>query len=113
MKQRLEAMKALDVTDEAWEQHDIGFHAALAGATGNPLAIRIMEVLREGFSAFYRLKRFIPNREDQTLIWQHHFDIYDAVRRRAPEEARAAIVGHMDFIESKLDESMGDLDGGR
>jgi GntR family transcriptional repressor for pyruvate dehydrogenase complex len=113
MKARLDAMKELDVTDDEWEQNDIGFHAALAGATGNPLAIRIMEVLREGFSAFYRLKRFMPNREEQSLIWQHHFDIYDAVRRHAPEEARAAIVGHMDFIESKLDESMDDFGGGR
>jgi GntR family transcriptional repressor for pyruvate dehydrogenase complex len=113
MREPLEAMRDLDVTEEAWERNDIAFHAALARATGNPLAIRIMEVLREGFSAFYRLKSFIPNREDQKLIWQHHFDIYDAVRRHAPDEARSALVGHMDFIEGKLGESMDDLDSDR
>lgn len=109
MQARLAAMRDLDVTDEAWETNDIAFHAALAGATGNPIAIRIMEILREGFTAFYRLKRFVPNREDQKLIWQHHFDIFDAVRRRAPEEARAAIVGHMDFVERKLEQGVSDL----
>ena len=111
MKARLDAMRDLDVTDDEWEQNDIGFHKAMAAATGNPLAVRIMDIMREGFSAFYRFKRFVPNREDQKLIWQHHADIYEAVRRRKPEEARAALIAHMDFIESKLDEGMSDLGG--
>jgi GntR family transcriptional regulator, transcriptional repressor for pyruvate dehydrogenase complex len=110
MNTRLQAMKNLDVADDEWEVNDIAFHAALAGATGNPLAVRIMEILREGFSAFYRFKRFVPNREDQKTIWQHHYDIYDAVRRRSPDEARAAIIGHMDFIERKLDEGVSEID---
>jgi GntR family transcriptional repressor for pyruvate dehydrogenase complex len=109
MLARLQVMKDLDVADEEWETNDIAFHHALASATGNPIAVRIMEILREGFSAFYRLKRFVPNREDQKTIWQHHYDIYDAVRRRAPDEARAAIIGHMDFIEKKLDESVSEI----
>ena len=110
MNTRLQTMKDLDVTDDEWEVNDIAFHAALAGATGNPLAMRIMEILRDGFSAFYRFKRFVPNREDQKLIWDHHFEIYDAVRRHAPEEARAAIVAQMDFIEGKLDEGVSEID---
>jgi GntR family transcriptional regulator, transcriptional repressor for pyruvate dehydrogenase complex len=109
MKTRLDAMRSLDVTDEAWEKNDIAFHAALAAATGNPIAVRIMAILREGFSAFYRFKRFIPNREDQKLIWQHHADIYDGVRRRDGAAARAAIVAHMDFIEEKLAEGMSEV----
>ena len=110
MNERLYVMKDLDVADEEWEINDIAFHHALASATGNPIAVRIMDILREGFSAFYRFKRFVPNREDQKVIWKHHFDIYDAVRRRAPEEARAAIVAHMDFIERKLDEGVSEID---
>src|SRR4051812_38317508 len=38
MKARLDAMRTLDVTSAAWEENDIGFHTALAAATGNPLA---------------------------------------------------------------------------
>jgi GntR family transcriptional repressor for pyruvate dehydrogenase complex len=113
MKERLDAMRDLDVTDEAWERNDIGFHQALAAATGNPLAIRIMEVLREGFAVFYRLKRYIPNREDQKTIWQHHVEIYDALCAHAPKRARAALVAHMDFIEGKLAESVSDVRAGR
>jgi GntR family transcriptional repressor for pyruvate dehydrogenase complex len=109
MDERLQTMRTLDVADEEWEINDIAFHHALASATGNPIAVRIMEILREGFSAFYRFKQFVPNREDQKVIWQHHFDIYDAVRRRDPEGARGAIVAHMDFIEKKLDESVSEI----
>jgi GntR family transcriptional repressor for pyruvate dehydrogenase complex len=112
MKARLDAMKTLDVTSDAWEENDIGFHSALAAATGNPLAVRMMEILRESFCAFYRLKRYIPNREEQTLIWQHHADVYDALRERSPQRARAAIIAHMDFIEAKLAESLEDFDAG-
>src|SRR6476620_919079 len=109
MKARLDRIKNLDVTDEDWESDDIDFHQALAASTGNPMAIRIMNILRDGFSAFYRFKRFIPNREEQELIWQHHADIYEAVRRKSPPDARGAIIAHMDFIESRLNESMRDM----
>ncbi|HUC63516.1 MAG TPA: FadR/GntR family transcriptional regulator [Alphaproteobacteria bacterium] len=109
MRRHLAEMKRRNVTDEEWEQSDIAFHTSLAACTGNPLVMRIIEVLRDGFSAFYRFKRFVPNREEQKIIWRHHFEIYDAVRRKRPEAARKAIVDHMDFIERKLDEGVGDI----
>jgi hypothetical protein len=34
------------------------------------------------------------------------------VRERSPERARAAIIGHMDFIEAKLAESLEEFDAG-
>ncbi|WP_315838268.1 FadR/GntR family transcriptional regulator [Bradyrhizobium prioriisuperbiae] len=111
MKAPLQAMRTLDVAEAAWERNDVAFHQALAAATGNPLAMRMMELLRDGFSALYRLKSFVPNREDQHLIWQHHADILDAVRTRKPDKARDAIVAHMDFVEAKLAEGIGVLNG--
>jgi GntR family transcriptional regulator, transcriptional repressor for pyruvate dehydrogenase complex len=106
---KVQRMRELELTDDAWETTDIEFHLAVATATRNPLAIRMMEILRESFAAFYRLKRFIPNKEDKQLIWQHHFDVYDAIRRHAPEDARKAIIEHMDFVEAKLNESVQDI----
>lgn len=112
IKARLDVMRTLDVTSDAWEENDIHFHAALAAATGNPLAVRMMEIMRASFSAFYRLKRYIPNREEQNLIWQHHADVYEALQARSPERARAAIIAHMDFVEAKLVESLKAFDAG-
>ena len=54
----------------------------------------------------------MPNREEQSLIWQHHADVYDALQARSPERARAAIIAHMDFIEAKLTESLQAFDDG-
>jgi GntR family transcriptional repressor for pyruvate dehydrogenase complex len=110
MKACLDTMRTLAVTDAAWEANDIAFHSALAAATGNPLAIRIMETLREGFAAFYRFKRYVPNQEDHRVIWQHHVDIYDGVRRKDPAAAHAALIAHMDFVEDKLGEGISGLD---
>jgi hypothetical protein len=47
----------------------------------------MMEILRETFSAFYRLKQFIPKREEQKIIWQHHREVYGPCVR-VPRSAR-------------------------
>jgi len=112
MKARLDAMSALDVGTDEWEEHDVGFHAAIAAATGNPLAVRMMDMLRDSFWAYFRLKRFIPTREETARIWQLHAEVYDAVRARSPDRARAAIIAHMDFVEAKLAESLEQFDAG-
>ena len=82
LKAPLDAMKKLDVTDERWEANDVASMRRSPRRQAIRLAIRMMQVLREGFAAFYRLKRFIPSREEQRVIWRHHYDIYDGVRRR-------------------------------
>ena len=109
LRQKLERMRELELTDEAWEPTDVEFHVAIARATGNPLAVRIIEILRESFSALYRLKSVIPNKEEKALVWKHHWDVYDAIRRRSAAAARAAIVAHMDYIERQLEASMRDI----
>jgi len=40
----------------------------------------------------------MPNREEQKEM-AATTRIYEAVRARAPEAARAAIIAHMDFVE--------------
>jgi GntR family transcriptional regulator, transcriptional repressor for pyruvate dehydrogenase complex len=103
-------MRELDVTDPAWEENDIEFHGAVAAATGNPLAVRMMEIPRETFSAFYRLERFIPKREEPKLIWQHHREVSTPCVCMRPS-ARDAIIAHTDFVEQRLAESVDSLLG--
>lgn len=109
LRQTLERMRELELGDDAWEPTDVEFHVAIARATGNPLAVRIIEILRESFSALYRLKRVIPNKEEKARVWKHHWDVYEAIRRRSPEAAQAAIVAHMDYVERQLAASMRDI----
>lgn len=110
IRQRLARMREVALTVAEWELNDVAFHVAVAQATQNPLAVRMIEILRESFGALYRLKRVIPNKEEKELIWRHHRDIYDAIRKRQPEKARAAIVAHMDYVERELEASMRDID---
>ncbi len=106
----LERMRSLDLADPEWEANDIEFHLTIARATGNPLVVRMMGLLRESFAAFYRLKRIIPSKEEQRLVWRLHWELYDAIRKRAPERARKSVLAHMDFIAEKFKESVADID---
>lgn len=106
MREKLDRMKALELTDPGWEQNDVEFHVAIARATRNPMAVRMIEILRETFGALYRLRRVANHLESKPLIWKHHWAIYDAIRRRSPEAATKAIVAHMDYVEGKLDASV-------
>jgi DNA-binding FadR family transcriptional regulator len=72
----------------------------------------MMDMLRDSFWAYFRLKHFIPTREETALIWRLHADVYEAVRARSPDRARAAIIAHMDFVEGKLAESLEEFDAG-
>ena len=109
LRQKLARMRSLELADPEWEPNDVEFHVAIARATRNTLAVRMIEILRESFSALYRLKSVIPNKEEKDLIWRHHRDIYDAIRKRSPEKARAAIVAHMDYVERALEASLRDI----
>lgn len=108
LRRILARMRQLDLDDPEWEANDVAFHVAIAGTTGNPLAVRIMEMLRESFGAFYRLKRVIPNKEEKALVWKLHSNVYDAIRKRDAERAYLSVVEHMDFIARKFRESVED-----
>jgi len=90
IKARLDAMRVLDVTDDRWRRTDIGFHMRLPRQAGNPLAMRIMGILREAFR-LYRLKRFMPNARSRKEIW-HTADIYErwcaGAKRPVPPSSR-------------------------
>jgi DNA-binding FadR family transcriptional regulator len=106
MREKLDQMKALELTDPRWEQNDVEFHLAIARSTRNPMAVRMMEVLRETFGALYRLRRVANKLESKPLIWKHHWAIYDAIRRGSPGDGTRAIVAHMDYVERKLEASV-------
>jgi GntR family transcriptional repressor for pyruvate dehydrogenase complex len=106
LKRRLDAMKSLPLTDPAWEQNDVEFHVAIARSTGNPIAVRMIEILRESFSVLYRLKQVVANLEDAKLVWKHHWNIYEGIRKHSPAAASKALRAHMKYIRRQLDVSV-------
>ncbi len=79
---------------------DLAFHMAIAAATKNPLQIYIMKNvsdflhmgIRENLLHLYQ----VP--ENITTIIEQHKAIFDAIRRRDPEEAYNAMRNHITFV---------------
>ena len=53
-------------------------------------------------SALYQFKCVLSSSEDKEVVWRHHRDIYEAIRKKESETARQRIVDHMDFLEAKI-----------
>jgi DNA-binding FadR family transcriptional regulator len=43
------------------------------------------------------------------VLWQHHFEIIDALSRRDPKLAKQKVVDHLNFIEEKIKKDMGKI----
>jgi GntR family transcriptional repressor for pyruvate dehydrogenase complex len=79
---------------------DLAFHMAIAAATKNPLQIYIMKNvsdflhmgIRENLLHLYQVPENI-----ETIIQQHKA-IFDAIRRRDPEDAYNAMRSHITFV---------------
>jgi GntR family transcriptional repressor for pyruvate dehydrogenase complex len=92
----LEAVETMD--NAAWESEvyieaDLDFHLALAEAAGNPIVLSLIDsivgLLREQRLRIFRVEGG-PDRGQQ-----HHRRILEAIQRRDPQAARAAMQGHL------------------
>lgn len=90
-------------------QTDADLHMALATATHNTLFSHLM-------ASCYRLlwdaqkmsrEKIFRNRQNRRRIAEQHRRIYEAIRRRDPEEARKAAQVHIDFVEEELRKIIG------
>ena len=91
-----EAVKTMD--SAAWDsdvyiEADLDFHLALAEAAGNPIVLSLIDsivgLLREQRLRIFRVEGG-PDRGQQ-----HHRRILDAIQRRDPQAARAAMQSHL------------------
>jgi GntR family transcriptional repressor for pyruvate dehydrogenase complex len=91
-----EAVKTMD--SAAWDsdvyiEADLDFHLALAEAAGNPIVLSLIDsivgLLREQRLRIFRVEGG-PDRGQQ-----HHRRILEAIQRRDPQGARAAMQSHL------------------
>jgi GntR family transcriptional repressor for pyruvate dehydrogenase complex len=73
--------------------HDIRFHRAVAAAANNAAIGALVEMVAELFLEFRR--RTIEGAADLRESAEHHRRIYQAIRERDPERARAAMNEHL------------------
>jgi GntR family transcriptional repressor for pyruvate dehydrogenase complex len=109
MRDILDEMKEIPSKDKRWEELDVDLHFAIAKATHNVIAIHLMEALKINFGTFFKFRSSIASSEKMDVLWLHHNEIYQAIRRKDPSLAKKKIIDHLDFIEEKIKKDMGKM----
>jgi GntR family transcriptional repressor for pyruvate dehydrogenase complex len=89
-------------SDEA--QLDAEFHLAIIEASHNVIMLHMMrsmyDLLKQG--VFYNRQVMFKQRATRRTLLDQHRAINDAIQARDPEQARTAVIAHMDFVERSL-----------
>jgi GntR family transcriptional repressor for pyruvate dehydrogenase complex len=83
--------------DEITIQNDRDFHIALARASGNQVAVRVLMLINELLMDGRR--HFITSRGRRMKAYDAHQLIVQTIRERNPAGARAAMLRHLEEIE--------------
>lgn len=105
IKEILDRMKHLHTTDQKWEKTDMEFHFAVVAAAHHVIAIHIMEALKVNFDNFFNFRQAFEKIDKKALLWQHHYEVYAAIKARDGMLAKKKIRDHLDFIEATIRES--------
>ena len=102
MRKILKKMEKAKLSDTMWEKADLNFHASIAAATHNLVAMHVMEGLKDSFHTYFRVKKFStkPERKDQLL--KQHLDLFEAISERRPQKAKLKMLEHLDYIEEVI-----------
>ena len=76
---------------------DADFHIAIAVASGNALIVKLIEDMRTILEEHSLVLAKAPHRRKAAAV--EHTRIYDAIMRRDPDEAVAAMAAHVDNAE--------------
>jgi GntR family transcriptional repressor for pyruvate dehydrogenase complex len=109
MQSILRKMEKGKPTTEGWEKADLDFHASVAAATHNVIAMHIMEGLKESFHSYFRVKKFTTRTERKDLLLKQHRAIYEAIRLGSSREARKKALDHLDYVEKLVKENLAEI----
>jgi GntR family transcriptional regulator, transcriptional repressor for pyruvate dehydrogenase complex len=102
----LRKMERVKPPEPAWERADLDFHASVAAATHNVIAMHVMEGLKDSFRTYFRVKKFTTKPERKEVLLRQHKDIFEAIRQKNPKEARKKIIEHLDYVVGMITEDL-------
>jgi DNA-binding FadR family transcriptional regulator len=101
IEQAFRAMEAAHPGDlGACVAADVAYHAALLRATGNSVLREFETMIEAALSAAFRLSTSWAQTYSRTLV--AHWSVYDAIRCRAPDAARAAMLDLLDVAQDDI-----------
>lgn len=84
-------------------EHDIEFHRAIAGATGNGFMLATIMFIAEHLKESIKLTRTMSDiKEVNTVTLQEHRAILDAIRQRDTEAAKRAMATHLTNAAARI-----------
>jgi GntR family transcriptional repressor for pyruvate dehydrogenase complex len=106
----LNKMKGIQPGDRTWEKMDMEFHFSVVAATHHVIAMHIMEALKVSFDSFFDFRQFLKKIDNKELMWQHHYEVYEAISNRDAPLAKRKIIRHLNFIERKIREGLEEIE---
>jgi GntR family transcriptional repressor for pyruvate dehydrogenase complex len=85
------------------EDLDAEFHISVARATHNFVWLHLMQTIYDGMKSFQHMVWRSVNLtgDDHSLLYKHHLEIFEAIKSREPDAARAAMLNHLSFAEQR------------
>lgn len=82
---------------------DANFHIVIAQATHNVVWLHLMQSIFDAMKEFQRgvWRAVYLTDEDHRTLFRHHEAVLEAIRDRAPERARDAMLAHLTFAEQR------------
>ena len=96
MEHNLEGMKPS-------QDLDANFHIIIAQATHNVVWLHLMQSIFDAMKEFQRgvWRVVYQTEEDHRLLFQHHREVFEAIRDRDAERARDTMLAHLTFAEQR------------
>ncbi len=89
-----------DMPNEEWLESDRAFHIAVARASRNEVSIRVIGLINELLHESRRHFGTHAERREHAYIW--HRDILGHIRANQPQQARAAMMQHLQEVEEVI-----------
>ena len=84
-------------------EEDIGFHLAVARASGNILRVHVLESLFDRYGHYIDIARrpLLKEPKHNQTVCSHHWKIFHSIERKQPAQAREAMYEHLSWVEKK------------
>ena len=92
---------------EALDEADVAFHMAIVAATHNTPLLHLVDTFGNIMWASHGLRLAVLRAQNLKMICEEHAAISEAIRCRAPDGARDAMLRHIEMIRSRVERMYG------